>query len=177
MPTSFAATVDLLAARVQMFSALLDKVEGQWAGRDLAALGEVRLAPDMHPLGWQFGAVALQARLFAAWCRDEAMANSVPEQTGWNEGREVLRLAQRELEDIRSLGVMPEAKRIEIGMIGMYLDLTGQRYVDDWLLPNLYFHITTAYAIMRMQGAELGKADFLSNLLPELRPMEPEVPA
>lgn len=167
-----AHTADLLAARLQMFSALLDKVEAQWAGRDLAELAQARLAPDMHPLYWQVGAVALQAELFAAWCRGEALANSVTELSGWEQARQRLRDASAALDAVRSVAALPDAKRIEIGMIGMYLDLSGQRYVDDWLLPNLYFHITTAYAIMRMKGAEIGKADFLSSLMPELRPME-----
>lgn len=171
MSDSLSKSVDLLAARLRMFSQLLDKVEGQWAGRDIDALAASRLAPDMYPLYWQVAAVALQIRLFAAWCRREVMDNSVPELAGWQEARAVLRQAQAELEAAGDAGAMPDAKRIEIGMIGMYLDLSGQRYLDDWILPNLYFHMTTAYAIMRMQGAEIGKGDFLSNLMGELRPM------
>jgi hypothetical protein len=37
----------------------------------------------------------------------------------------------------------------------------GQAYLFDYVLPNLFFHCTTAYAILREAGAELGKADFL----------------
>ena len=39
--------------------------------------------------------------------------------------------------------------------------LTGFEYVTEHLLPNFYFHVVTAYSIMRMNGVELGKADFL----------------
>lgn len=171
MPVDIVPAIDLLTTRLTTFSALLDKVEGQWAGRDLAQLGQSRLAPDMHPLVWQIAAVALQGRLFVAWCRGETMANSVPDVDGWDAARAVLRQAKAELEGARVLTALPQGKRIEIEMIGMYLDLTGPRYVDDWLLPNLYFHLTTAYAIMRMNGAQIGKADFMMNLMNELRPM------
>jgi len=171
MPNSPASAVRLISDRLQMFSQLLDKAEGQWTDRDLDALAASRIAPDMHPLYWQVAAVALQARLFAAWCRGVEVANSVPEVSGWVEARDRLRAAQNELSEVGDIAAMPEAKRIEIGMIGMYLDLSGQRYLDDWILPNLYFHLTTAYAILRMNGAEIGKADFLSNLMGELRPM------
>lgn len=171
MPVSPSSILDLIATRLRTFSSLLDKVEAQWAGGDLADLAATRLAPDMHPLRWQIAAAALQARLFVSWCRGEDRANSVPEVTDWDHARAILRTAQAELEAMPDLTTLPEAKRIEIGMIGMYLDLTGQRYVDEWLLPNLYFHVTTAYAIMRMKGAEIGKADFLFNLMGELRPM------
>jgi hypothetical protein len=38
---------------------------------------------------------------------------------------------------------------------------TGQDYLLQYVLPNLFFHCTTAYAILRAAGASLGKADFL----------------
>jgi len=42
--------------------------------------------------------------------------------------------------------------------------LTGDEYVVQYLLPNFYFHVTTAYAILRHNGVELGKKDFLGEL-------------
>ena len=44
------------------------------------------------------------------------------------------------------------------------LNFEGQPYLLNYVLPNLYFHITTAYAIARHNGVELGKADFLGKL-------------
>ena len=42
--------------------------------------------------------------------------------------------------------------------------LTGDDYVINHLVPNFYFHITTAYAILRHNGVDLGKGDFLGSL-------------
>jgi hypothetical protein len=39
--------------------------------------------------------------------------------------------------------------------------LKGQDYLTGWMLPNIYFHITTAYTIQRHNGAEVGKLDYL----------------
>lgn len=39
----------------------------------------------------------------------------------------------------------------------------GQPYLLNYVLPNLYFHITTAYAILRHNGVEIGKRDYLGN--------------
>ncbi len=39
--------------------------------------------------------------------------------------------------------------------------LKGQDYLTGWMLPNMYFHITTAYAILRHNGVEVGKIDYL----------------
>ena len=42
--------------------------------------------------------------------------------------------------------------------------LTGQEYVIHHAIPNLYFHITTAYSILRHNGVEIGKKDYLGEL-------------
>jgi hypothetical protein len=42
--------------------------------------------------------------------------------------------------------------------------LTGAQYFTEWAVPNFYFHITTAYAILRHNGVDLGKKDFLGAL-------------
>ncbi len=39
--------------------------------------------------------------------------------------------------------------------------MKGQDYLNHWMLPNLYFHITTAYTILRHNGVDVGKVDYL----------------
>ena len=39
--------------------------------------------------------------------------------------------------------------------------MKAEAYLKHWMLPNLFFHVTTAYAILRHNGVELGKADYL----------------
>ena len=39
--------------------------------------------------------------------------------------------------------------------------MKGEAYLKHWVLPNFFFHVTTAYAILRHNGVELGKADYL----------------
>ena len=39
--------------------------------------------------------------------------------------------------------------------------LTAEAYLKHWMLPNMYCHVTTAYAMLRHNGVELGKADYL----------------
>ncbi len=40
-------------------------------------------------------------------------------------------------------------------------NMKGEAYLEQWALPNFYFHITMAYAILRHNGVELGKSDYL----------------
>jgi uncharacterized protein len=44
------------------------------------------------------------------------------------------------------------------------LTFTGMGYLTDFALPNFYFHVATAYAILRHSGVEIGKLDFLGKL-------------
>ena len=40
--------------------------------------------------------------------------------------------------------------------------MKGEAYLKHWVLPNLFFHVTTAYAILRHNGVDLGKGDYLA---------------
>jgi hypothetical protein len=52
-------------------------------------------------------------------------------------------------------------KAIEIVYPSLTLRFTGRDYVTKFVLPNLYFHVTTAYAILRANGVAIGKGDYL----------------
>ncbi len=58
-----------------------------------------------------------------------------------------------------------EVTRLELGQ-GLYADLTGSAYVNDFLIPNFYFHLVTAYDILRMAGVPIGKRDYMMHLVP-----------
>lgn len=54
-----------------------------------------------------------------------------------------------------------ENKDITINVRKVDMHFKGQNYLLAWVLPNVYFHVTTAYNILRHIGVELGKPDFL----------------
>lgn len=54
-----------------------------------------------------------------------------------------------------------EERVIKFATPHMSFEFTGARFVTHWSLPNYYFHITTAYNILRHNGLEIGKKDFL----------------
>ena len=55
---------------------------------------------------------------------------------------------------------------------GVLSILPADRDVSEYLVPNLYFHITIAYAILRNAGAQIGKSDFMRHLAPHVRKSE-----
>lgn len=54
-----------------------------------------------------------------------------------------------------------ETREITLTIRKADIKFTGQDYLLKWVLPNVYFHVTTAYNILRHNGVELGKQDFL----------------
>ena len=54
-----------------------------------------------------------------------------------------------------------EDRDIVLQVRGNELRLKGLNYLRDYVLPNMYFHVTTTYAILRHNGVELGKPDFI----------------
>jgi hypothetical protein len=56
---------------------------------------------------------------------------------------------------------------------GMVFDLTAEQYARDWSLGQFYFHVMTAYAILRSRGVALGKADYIPHMIPFLRASAP----
>lgn len=54
-----------------------------------------------------------------------------------------------------------EAKVIAMKLGGTEVSFTGQSFLLHFIMPNVYFHATTAYALLRHNGVELGKRDFI----------------
>jgi hypothetical protein len=53
---------------------------------------------------------------------------------------------------------------VTIRIAGKPVTFKGQPYLVNFVLPNFYFHATTAYAILRHNGVDLGKRDFMGPL-------------
>jgi uncharacterized protein len=54
-----------------------------------------------------------------------------------------------------------ETKEIKFSIKEWNFEFVGQQYLLTWIIPNFYFHVTTAYDILRHQGVEIGKSDYL----------------
>lgn len=52
---------------------------------------------------------------------------------------------------------------------GVTADMSGARYAHVIAIPNIYFHVTTAYGILRKEGVPLGKRDYYVGFFPNLR--------
>ena len=176
----------LIPTFVQMLGALsgwLVKAETQQPGGGADTLLAARLAPDMFPLSTQIRFACAQAQEAVSRLRGEAFPPSIAVLL--DEGRnaadrpgsiaeararitETLAVVQAAAADMPAVDPgMPIAHALPQGMV---FDLTAEQYVRDWTLPQFYFHVMTAYAILRAQSVALGKADYIAHMFAYLRP-------
>lgn len=161
-----AAVQTLFVTRLDTLTHLLTRASAAFA--DDAVL-ERRLAPDMHPLGTQVAFTCNQPHNFARWMAGEPPKDLDPVVTTFEQARTYIRdtraaLLATRLDD----AALSAPYRLHLGP-GVHADLQGAQYVDDFLIPNFYFHLVTAYAILRVAGLNLGKTDYMQHLLPFVR--------
>ncbi|HEY2145037.1 MAG TPA: DUF1993 domain-containing protein [Steroidobacteraceae bacterium] len=145
-------------------SAILDKAAAHAAARkiDSTVLAQSRLFPDMHPLSRQIqiacdtvkGAAARLAGIEAP--KHEDTETTLPELKA--------RIAKT-LDFLKTVGAAQVAgddnRTIELKFPNGSQKFTAAGYVNDFVLPNFYFHSSMVYALLRKGGIEIGKRDFL----------------
>lgn len=134
------------------------------------ALLGAKLADDMLPLSTQVRFLCnmpgeAMARLIGL---DFTSTEEDPATIG--EARAMIEGRLADIEQWSAKEFIAEDAAIELVIPnGMAFDLTAGEYVRDWAVPQFYFHATTAYAILRSEGLEIGKADFVGYMFRYLR--------
>ncbi len=167
---------------LRTLSGLLEKAERQMADRTDELLS-ARLAADMYPLATQIRFAAYQAQEAVYRLHGQAVPESVQavadEARNAGEAPGSIADARARLDEALAFldGVSDDAldDRADQAVVvevpgGIIFDMTGESFVRDWALPQFYFHVITAYAILRNQGVEIGKADFVPLMFAYLRP-------
>lgn len=176
----------LIPSYTQMLQALsswLQKAQKQIGEADTEALLSARLADDMYPLSSQVRFACLQAQEATFRLRGEPIPEALDQLA--HEGRNaseqpgsIVDAQTRISESLSLLGDLgPDALDAGAGRAitielpnGMIFDMKGEQYARDWAMAQFYFHLNTAYAILRNQGIELGKADYVQHMFAYLRP-------
>ncbi|WP_008315391.1 DUF1993 domain-containing protein [Leptolyngbya sp. PCC 6406] len=128
-----------------------------------------RIAADMFPFGTQVAFTCNQPRNFALWCNGKPANNLDPKVISLTQAYEHIEDTQELLSGINAEDAkLDEIGRIDLGQ-SLYVELSGSAYVSDFLIPNFYFHMVTAYDILRMAGVPIGKRDYMMHLVPFVR--------
>lgn len=162
------ALQNIFSSRLDTLSHLLKVAESHFTD-EIESLLQRRIASDMFPFGTQIVFTCNQPRNFALWCLGKSMDNLNPDIASLAEVRDHISETKELLARINITDAqLAETQRINLGQ-GLYLELSGRSYVDDFLIPNFYFHLTTTYNILRMAGAAIGKRDFMLHLVPFIK--------
>lgn len=157
-------SIPALARGLRNLSNILDKGEAhaREKGVDPATLTTACLFEDMRPLSAQ----VQMATDSAKGCVARLAGIDVPsfpdtEQT-FDELRERIAKTIAFAESVDAAQCADAATRaITLPSRNGALEFTGLSYVSTFVLPNFYFHVTTAYDILRHNGVPLGKMDYL----------------
>ena len=129
---------------------------------------EQRIAADMYPLATQVAFTCNQPRNFALWCEGKP-ADNLDREVTLGQAYDHIANTKALLEGVQAEdSKLSELTRIDLGP-NLSLEMSGDDYVNEFLLPNFYFHLVTSYNILRMAGVPLGKKDYMLNLGPFIR--------
>lgn len=157
-------TVAAMSRGLLNLDAILSRAEEYAREREIdpAILVQGRLFPDMFPL-------AAQVRIATDVAKGAAARLSGCELPSWADDEETFEELHARIR--KALDFMAtcrpedfegsEKKRIELKLPNETMEFDGREYVLGFVMPNFYFHVTTAYNILRHNGVPIGKRDFL----------------
>jgi uncharacterized protein len=129
---------------------------------DRLVLINSRLYPDMHPLSKQVQIASDVTRRGVARLAGLDAPSMVDNETTFPELIDRTKNTIAYIETLTPAQIDgSEEKTIILPMGKESITLQGMPYLVNFILPNLYFHVTTTYNILRHSGVELGKIDFL----------------
>jgi hypothetical protein len=166
MPSMYQASVPVFSRQLRALSAILDKAAAHAEAKkiDPSALLQARLFPDMYPLVRQ---VQIAAD-FAKSCSGRLAGIEFPKfedtETSFPDLKARLDKTLAFLKTLTPAQIDgAEDKTISFKMGPRDVSFQGTDYLFANAMPNFYFHATTAYAILRHNGVEVGKRDFIGN--------------
>jgi hypothetical protein len=168
---------------LQTLKGLLDKAEAQLGGDKAQALLSARLAPDMFPLATQIRFAALQVLDGVRHLTGEPWTDELQQMAdeGRNAGKRPGTLAEARARIDQALARIdalrenaldgePEDAPLVLELPdGRKFDLTREQFARDWAVGQFYFHVMAAYAILRKEGVEIGKADYVPHMFAYVR--------
>jgi len=160
MPSMYEASAPIFLRGLNSLAGLLDKAEPLGD-----AVLELKLVDDMRPFKAQVQMACFSARACLARLAGVEWPKTADDEATLEDLRATLKLT---IDFVQ--GITPEqlegseSRAISMTLPNLTLNFEGWGYLSSFALPNFYFHLTTAYALLRKEGVELGKRDFLGQI-------------
>ncbi len=160
----YQASVPAFLQTLNALDAILVKADAYCVTKkiDPAVLVQSRLYPDMFPL-------ARQVQIACDFAKGASARLAGKDVPSWPDNEATIadlraRIAKT-LDFVKTIKASDidgsEARDISMKVAGQQMEFKGLPYLTQFVLPNLYFHAATAYAILRHNGLEIGKRDFM----------------
>lgn len=163
-----AASVPVFAKYSKNMLAWLDKAEAHAKARkfDVDNFVGMRLAPDMLPFARQIQIASDAAKGAVARLAGDEPPKWADDEKTFGELRARIQKTIDYVESIPAHRLEGSDKRDIVIPAGpdRTLRMTGEAFLESFSIPNFFFHVTMAYALLRHGGVELGKGDYLGAL-------------
>ncbi|MDR1064309.1 MAG: DUF1993 domain-containing protein [Azoarcus sp.] len=147
-------------------SHLLDKAAAYAAANKIeeGALLDARLFPDMFPLIRQIRMVSDMSRFAPAWLTGKEAPKFEDDETGFAALKARIANSVAYLQTFKESDFADSAAREVRLPWNSAKAYRGEVFLLQHSIPNVYFHLTTAYALLRHNGVPIGKADYLGSI-------------
>jgi hypothetical protein len=160
----FDSSVPVFAHFLKALGKVLKKAEAHCEAKkiDPNVLLQARLYPDMLPLVRQVQIACDFAKGAAARLAGAEVPSYPDEERSFADLQARIAKTQDFIATFNSEQFKDAAARtVSLKIGGQDMSFKGAEYLDRVVLPNFYFHLSTAYGILRHNGVELGKGDFM----------------
>ena len=160
----YQASIPVCVRTLTNLSAILKKAETHAASKkiDPSVFINARLAPDMFPLARQVQIATDGVKGCAARLAGIEIPSYADTETSFDELQARIAKTIAFIQTVTPAQIDgTEGKDIHLKFGPYELDFKGQDYLLTFVLPNLFFHVTAAYAILRHNGVDIGKKDYL----------------
>jgi len=168
MPLSmYQASISVFVRALGNLSVILDRAAAHAEARkiDPSAFINARLAPDMFPLSRQVQSAGDSAKGCAARLAGIEVPRYEDTETTFPELQMRITKTVTFMQGVKSAQFDgSEDRTITLKLRGREVNFSGRDYLLNFVLPNFFFHATTTYAILRHNGLEIGKTDYLGSL-------------
>ena len=160
----YQASIPQLTKMLTNLSNILKKGEEYASAKKIegTVLTGERLFPDMFPLSKQVQIACDQVKNGMARLAGIEPPKFDDSETTFAELQERVAKTIAFIDGIKPAQVDgTEAKEIKFSIKEWHFEFVGEQYLLTWIIPNFYFHVTTTYNLLRHNGVEIGKADYL----------------
>jgi len=160
-------TTPVFVRQLRALSAILKKGEASAAARNIdpSVLINARLAPDMHPLSRQVQIASDAVKGGVARLAGVEPPSFPDVETTFDELQARIEKTIDFLSSVDAASLDgSETREIVLKIAGTEMRFPGEAYLLNFVTPNFFFHVTMAYAILRHNGVDVGKRDFLGGV-------------